>query len=55
MTTIGTTIKANIDGFELLSKAECREVLKRTGFFVQETQRSIFDKINHAKERRETK
>ena len=33
-------IRANIDGFELLSQAEYRELLKKTGFFVQESQRS---------------
>ena len=44
-------IRASIDGFELLSEAEYRELLKRTGFFVQESQRSIFDEMNRAKER----
>ena len=44
-------IGASIDGFELLSEAEYRELLKRTGFFVQESQRSIFDEMNRAKER----
>ena len=41
-------IKANINGFELLSQAEYRELLKQTGFFVQESQRSIFDETNRA-------
>jgi len=31
-----------ISGFELLSQAEYRELLKQTGFFVQQSQRSIF-------------
>jgi hypothetical protein len=44
-------IGASIDGFEPLSKVEYRELLKRTGFFVQESQRSIFDEMNRAKER----
>lgn len=35
--------KPNIEGFELLSEAECRKLLKRTGFIVQESQRSLFD------------
>ena len=35
-------ITANIEGFELLSQTEYKELLKRTGFFIQETQRSIF-------------
>ena len=30
-------IRANINGFELLSQAEYRELLKQTGFFVQAT------------------
>ena len=42
-------IKANIDGFELLSEAEYQDLLKRTGFFVQESQRSIFDEMNRSK------
>jgi len=42
-------IRANIDGFELLSQAEYRELLKQTGFFVQESQRSIFDETNRTK------
>jgi hypothetical protein len=45
-------INANIEGFELLSQAEYKELLKRTGFFVQETQRSIFDEINRCKEKK---
>lgn len=39
-------IIANIDGFELLSEAEYREILKQTGFYIQETQRTIFDELN---------
>lgn len=35
-------IVANIKGFELLSQAEYKELLRRTGFFIQESQRSIF-------------
>jgi len=42
-------IKANIDGFELLSQAEYRELLKQTGFLVQESQRTIFDEMNRDK------
>ncbi len=42
-------VKANLDGFELLSKAEYEQLLKRTGFFIQESQRSIFDELNHRK------
>ena len=43
-------IRANIDGFELLSQAEYRELLKQTGFFVQESQRSIFSELNRRKD-----
>ena len=42
-------VKANLNGFELLSKAEYEELLKRTGFFIQESQRSIFDELSRAK------
>jgi hypothetical protein len=44
-------IKAHLHEFVLLSKAEYEELLKRTGFFIQETQRSIFDETNCTKER----
>jgi hypothetical protein len=42
-------IRANIDGFELLSQAEYKALLKQTGLFVQESQRSIFDEMNRTK------
>lgn len=42
-------IKAHLNEFVLLSKAEYEELLKRTGFFIQETQRSIFDELNRRK------
>ena len=42
-------IKAHLKDFVLLSKAEYEELLKRTGFFVQETQRSIFDELKRCK------
>ena len=38
----------DINGFELLSEAEYKELLKQTGFFIQESQRSIFDETNRA-------
>ena len=44
-------INANIEGFELLSQAEYKELLKNTGFFIQETQRSIFSELNRHKEK----
>lgn len=44
-------IKAHLDEFVLLSKAEYDELLKRTGFFVQESQRSIFDEFSPHKKK----
>jgi len=38
-----------IETDELLSEAEYRELLKQTGLFVQESQRSIFDEMNRTK------
>jgi hypothetical protein len=44
-------IKANINGFELLPEAEYKELLKKTGFFIQQSQRSIFSELErHKKE-----
>jgi len=45
-------IKANLKDFELLSEAEYRELLKRTGFFIQESQRSIFSELNRRKKKK---
>lgn len=42
-------IKTHLAEFVLLSKAEYEGLLKETGFFVQETQRSIFDELNMGK------
>ena len=42
-------IKTHLSEFVLLSKAEYEELLKRTGFFIQETQRSIFDELKRRK------
>lgn len=42
-------IKINIDGFELLSEAEYKDLLKKTGFFIQESQRSIFSELKKKK------
>lgn len=46
-------IKDNIDGFELLSETAYRELLRQTGFFVQESQRSIFDETNRVQKHNE--
>ena len=42
-------IKAHLAKFELLSKVEYDKLLRRTGFFIQESQRSIFDELNRSK------
>jgi len=42
-------INTHLSEFVLLSEAEYQELHKRTGFFVQESQRSIFDELNHSK------
>jgi len=41
-------IKRNFKEFVLLSKIEYQELLKKTGFFIQETQRSIFEELNRS-------
>jgi len=42
-------IKGHLSEFVQLSKAEYEELLKRTGLFIQESQRSIFDEVNRRK------
>lgn len=42
-------IQSHLAEFQLLSKAEYEELLKKTGFFIQESQRSIFDELNKGK------
>ena len=44
-------IKANVNDFELLSEAEYKELLKKTGFFIQESQTSIFSEIERQKKK----
>jgi len=39
-------IKKHLGEFVLLSKMEYEELLKKTGFFIQESQRSIFEQLN---------
>jgi len=46
-------IKANLNGFELLSEAEYRELLKKTGFFIQESQSSIFTELERRKKKKQ--
>jgi len=48
-------IKEHLAEFVLLSKAEYEELLKRTGFFIQQTQRSIFEELNCRKDFRKGK
>ncbi|MFC1791984.1 hypothetical protein ACFL3Q_00170 [Planctomycetota bacterium] len=45
-------VTAHLSEFVLLSKAEYEELLKKTGFFIQESQRSIFSEINRRKEKK---
>jgi len=42
-------IKVHLKEFILLSKAEYEELLKKNGFFIQQTQRSLFDELNRRK------
>lgn len=42
-------VHAKIKDFVLLSKAEYLELLQKNGFFIQQTQRSIFDELNRHK------
>ena len=44
-------ITANIDGFELLSQVAYKELLKQTGFYIQESQKSIFEELDRNKEK----
>jgi hypothetical protein len=44
-------IKANLEGFELLSMQQYKELLKKEGFFIQESQRSIFERLNRRNNR----
>ena len=39
-------VKAHLNEFVLLSKVEYEKLLKKAGFFIQETQRSIFEELN---------
>jgi len=48
-------IKAHLSEFVLLSKAEYEELLKKAGFFIQESQRSIFDELNRRKKLKKEK
>ena len=43
-------VKGHLSEFVLLSKVEYEELLKRTGFFIQESQRSIFSELNRRQE-----
>ena len=45
-------VKYHLPEYELLSKLEYKELLKRTGFFIQESQRSIFSELNRRKEKK---
>ena len=45
-------VTAHLSEFVLLSKVEYEELLKRTGFFIQESQQSIFSELNRRKEKK---
>jgi len=45
-------VTAHLSEFVLLSKAEYKELLKKTGFFIQESQQSIFSELNRRKEKK---
>ena len=45
-------VTAHLSEFVLLSKVEYEELLKRTGFFIQESQTSIFSELNRRKEKK---
>ena len=42
-------VQAKIKDFVLLSKSEYLELLQKNGFFIQQTQRYIFDELNRRK------
>ena len=48
-------VTAHLSEFVLLSKVEYEELLKRTGFFIQESQQSIFSELNHHKKKSKNK
>jgi hypothetical protein len=45
-------VESHIDGFELLSNVEYKELLKKTGFFIQERQRSLFSEVDKRKKQK---
>ena len=45
-------VEAHLGEFVLLSKVEYEELLKKTGFFVQESQRSIFSELDRHKKKK---
>ncbi len=44
-TYLNPDVESHIDGFELQSEFEYKELLKNTGFFIQERQRSLFSEF----------
>ena len=44
-------VKTHLAEFVLLSKAEYEELLKEAGFFIQESQRSIFEELERRNNR----
>ena len=45
-------VTAHLSEFVLLSKVEYQDLLKRTGFYIQESQRSIFEELHRRKEKK---
>ena len=43
-------VSASLADFVPLSKLEYAELLRKNGFFIQQTQRSIFDELNRRKD-----
>ncbi len=46
-------VNANVKDFVLLSKLEYIELLRKNGFYIQESQRSIFDEMKRSKKNKE--
>ncbi len=51
-TYLNPDVESHIDGFELLSEFEYKELLKKTGFFIQERQRSLFSEFDKRKKKK---
>lgn len=43
-------VQANIEGFQLLSRDEYKELLKELGFYIEGSQLSLFDELNRRRD-----